>query len=207
MQVSFQLFDRLFGRLLPDDVTVIDNGRRNRAGSDATHGQERELAVRSCFSRLDSGGFFNSRKDLFGSFDVTGSTEADDAGVNALRLKSKEVVEGRDTVNAARGNMQSFRHKLQCLFVQVPEGLLDDMECFNQGMALLAVAPHLGIHNFPTFVLRWEGGLGCLHLRSVFLPLLEPWNHWLFGILQRGDSETIHPKSVGDKERLVPFFG
>jgi hypothetical protein len=42
---------------------------------------------------------------------------------------------------------------------------------------------------------------------SAVASLLEPWNHWLFGILQRGDSETIHPKYVGDKERLFPFFG
>src|SRR5271165_5200747 len=104
--------------------------------------------------------------------------------MNTLRLESKKVVKSRNTVNPAGWDMQRFCDKLQCLFVQVPERLLDGVQGFNQCMALVAISSHFSVHNFPALILGREGGLGGLHAIANILVAFKGSPHFLSKVHQ-----------------------
>jgi len=141
-QDPFHSLHGLRRRLVTGHNSVINYRGRNRASTDTTRSQQRELFVRRSFAPLDSRSSFNRGQHLIAALDIARRAQADHTGVSTLRLEREKVVERGDAVNPARRNMQRGRDKLQGMFIQVAEGLLHRVKNFDQGVRPIIVAAH-----------------------------------------------------------------
>ncbi len=102
-------------------LAIVSDCRRNAAGADAARGQQGKLVVRRGLAAFDFCPFFNGSKHLGRAFHVTGRAEADNASVFTLRFERKEMIKGRDAVNAAGGQFQLVGDKEEEVVLQVTE--------------------------------------------------------------------------------------
>src|ERR1035437_2619483 len=98
---SFHMFEHRVGGLAWRDGPVIDDRRGDAAGADAACRQQRDLPVRSGFTRLNPRLLLNRGEQLVRPTDIASRAHAYDAGVRAFRLECAEMVKGGDAIDAA----------------------------------------------------------------------------------------------------------
>ena len=91
------------------------------AGTHATEGVERELAVGGALAHGDTQIALEGIQHFLGATHVAGGTQADVDGVLALRLHGEEAVEGDNTIDLGHRHIQLVGHDFLDLGGQVAE--------------------------------------------------------------------------------------
>lgn len=141
-----------------EGVAVEDDCRGEAAGADAARGGQRCVGVGSGFAGLNAEGLFGGGEKRGCAFDVAGGTHADEAAVPARRFKSKEVIEGGDSVGLAERDAKRFCDEAERGLVEIAEGLLNGVKSFDECVARKTMPPHGAIDDAPAFVVGRERG-------------------------------------------------
>jgi hypothetical protein len=155
---AFQTLTKGSGIGVGEGVAVEDNGWSEAAGTDAARGVERSVGVGCSFTGLNAQSFFGGSQKRWRAFDVAGGAHADEAAVFAWRLKSEEVVKGGNSVGLAERDAEGFCNETERRLIEIAEGFLNGVKCFNEGIAREAVAAHGAINDTPSFVIGRERG-------------------------------------------------
>ena len=131
--------DEVGGETAVDLVANHGDGGET-AGTDATEGVQRELAVGGALTNLDTQVALEGIEDLLGATHVAGGTQADVDGMLALGLHGEEAVEGDDAIDLCHGDVQLVGDDFLDLGGQVAELTLHLVEDIDDLAALITKA-------------------------------------------------------------------
>src|SRR3974390_3088783 len=149
---SFHMFECGFGGLPWRDGAIVNDRRRDTASPDAARGQQGKLVVRGGLTGLDFRLFFDRGEHLGSAPDITGGAQANDAGVFALRFKSKEVIERRHSIDATGRQLQLVGHKEQQVVVEETEQFLCLVQNLDERVMSKLVFLHVRLEDLETLV-------------------------------------------------------
>src|SRR5215471_3889533 len=129
---SCQLLSQLFGRYLTRHLIIVDHGRSKATRAETSRGQNRDFSIGCRLTWPDTQVAFHSVHQLRRALDVARRPQTDDAGVFSRRLESKKMIERCHAISAAERDPQGDSDVTQGGLVQIPKGLLNGVQGFDQ---------------------------------------------------------------------------
>ena len=144
---------------LAEHRVIQHHRRRQAAGAQAARGEQRKLVVRRGLARFDAVRALEGREQGRRALDIARRAGAHHAGVFALRLEGKEVIESGRAIYAAERHAQREGDKPQRGLIEISEALLNGVQGFDERVGFAAMAAGRGLDDFPALIIRGQLGL------------------------------------------------
>src|ERR1035437_5704356 len=159
---TFQLLEQLRRLYQADQFAVFQNHGSASACAHATCGHQRDVAIRGGLAWFDLEVLLRLCQHLIRTLDVAGGADADRAGVLARRLQTEVMVEGHYPIGLAKRHMQRQCDEPYGGVVQIAKRGLSGVECLDQGVAGITMAPHRPVYDLPPRIIgrKWGHRVG-----------------------------------------------